>query len=118
MLAAHVREQARRVLGLGADQLDIHAGLIDLGLNSLTAIEFRNSLQGSLSCTLPVTMAFDNPTIDAVVDYLANLMLAPAAEPLASAPSTPAPADTLDALSEDEVAGLLAAKLSALEELP
>jgi len=42
----------------------------DLGLDSLTAIEFRNQLAAATGLVLPVTLAFDHPSVTAVADQL------------------------------------------------
>ncbi|MDH6059683.1 acyl carrier protein, partial [Chrysosporum bergii ANA360D] len=37
----------------------------------------RNSLQRTLDCSLPVTFAFDYPTIEIAVKYLTQVVIAP-----------------------------------------
>ena len=45
-------------------------GFFELGMNSLTSIEFRNKLQKSLNSQLSSTITFDYPTIKKLTDYL------------------------------------------------
>ncbi|MCC5670510.1 acyl carrier protein [Nostoc sp. CHAB 5784] len=39
-------------------------------MDSLMAVELKNRLESTLSCSLPATLVFDYPTIEALVDYL------------------------------------------------
>ena len=73
-LVAHVRKLVGKSLGVKPDQLELDQRLVDWGLDSLAAIELRNDLQASLSCTLRSTLVFDYPTIDALVDQLLTLV--------------------------------------------
>lgn len=52
-------------------------GFFDLGIDSLMAIEFRNTLQAAMgtSFLLPTTLIFDRPTINALADYLKTVLL-------------------------------------------
>ena len=82
LLETHVREQVARTLGkeVAALSTEKNIGFITLGFDSLTSIELRNSLQRSLECALPVTFAFDYPTVEAAVAYLTEKVLAPMAQ--------------------------------------
>jgi malonyl CoA-acyl carrier protein transacylase len=76
LLAAHVCQQVAKVLGLASpEKIEPGQKLIDLGLDSLMAIEFRSHLQSSLKCSLPSTLIFDYPTIGALVNYLSEEVL-------------------------------------------
>ncbi|NEQ16744.1 MAG: type I polyketide synthase, partial [Moorea sp. SIO3E2] len=55
--------------------------LIDLGLDSLMAVQLRNHLQSSVGCSLRSTLLFDYPTIEAMVDYLSQELLADLGSP-------------------------------------
>ncbi|MCP4699362.1 MAG: amino acid adenylation domain-containing protein [Gammaproteobacteria bacterium] len=77
LLQSHVGEQVAQVLGVSVSALleEQDAGFATLGIDSLTSIELRNRLQISLACSLPSTLAFDYPTQQALVDYLAQELL-------------------------------------------
>ena len=76
LLAAHVREQVVKVLGLDAAQTpEPRQGLTDLGMDSLMAVELSNRLRASLGRTLPSTIAFEYPTIAALTNFIATEVL-------------------------------------------
>jgi malonyl CoA-acyl carrier protein transacylase len=71
LLIAHVCVLVAKTLGLGSPtQIEREQRLIDLGLDSLMAIELRSHLQSSLKCSLRSTLLFDYPTVETLVDYL------------------------------------------------
>jgi acyl carrier protein len=100
-----VEAQVAHVLGIQLAELDWQTGFFDLGLDSLTALELKNSLQTSLDCVLPSTLTFDYPTVAALIDYLANEIW-PETE-VASPVRT----------SEADIGDLLDRKLAELERL-
>ena len=76
LLAEHIERQAASVLGIArGKRIDRHQALHEIGLDSLMAVEMRNSMCRLLKCTLPPTLLFDYPTIEALVDYLADQVL-------------------------------------------
>jgi malonyl CoA-acyl carrier protein transacylase len=123
ILLDFVRGQVVSVLRLGADSLpDRRARLMDLGVDSLMAVELRGQLSRGLKLErkLPATLIFDYPTIEAITNYLLAVVLVfePVAEPT-SAAAGPAPAPQtstdLQALSDDEVEAMLLAKLKKIK---
>ncbi|MCP3060233.1 type I polyketide synthase [Myxococcus sp. K38C18041901] len=75
-LRAHVGGLVNGVLGRPlTESLDPGQGFFDLGMDSLMSVELRNVLQRSLGVSLPATVAFDNPTVNALVDHLAREVL-------------------------------------------
>jgi myxalamid-type polyketide synthase MxaB len=75
-LADFIERQAAAVLGIASGKgIDRHQPLREIGLDSLMAVELRNSLCNSLKCTLTPTLLFDYPTIETLVDYVAGQAL-------------------------------------------
>ena len=54
-------------------RLDPGQSILELGLDSLMAVEMRNSLAGALGINLPVTSLFDYPTPEALLCHAARL---------------------------------------------
>jgi len=72
-----VQADVARVLGLGAaSAAPVHRPFSELGLDSLLAIELRNTLGQRLGKTLSATLAFDHPTVDALARWLLDEVLA------------------------------------------
>ncbi|WP_416904852.1 type I polyketide synthase [Micromonospora echinospora] len=122
LLRGHVRDQVVAVLGLPATyHLEPRQKFFEIGLDSLMAIELKNTLQGQLGRTLPSTVVFEYPTVEALTDYLARDVLAldldvakePAPETSARSSET---VERLKDLSEDALEDLLAKKLASLAE--
>ena len=119
----YVTLQVAAVLRMSrAETLDPRQRLMDLGLDSLMALELRGRLAVGLGLAggLPATLVFEHPTIDAVARYLVREALG-VSEPIpaarrheAATPSTDEAAARIAHLSEEEVAALLLKKLESL----
>jgi NAD(P)-dependent dehydrogenase (short-subunit alcohol dehydrogenase family)/acyl carrier protein len=119
VLLAHVRQQALKVLGLAATHpLNPDQPLSDLGLDSLMAVELRNALGAALGATLPPTLLFDYPTVNAVAGLLAQKIPTMSKEPVAQPARDERERDALVAeiqeLSESEVEAAIARELGTL----
>lgn len=81
LLKKHIQEQVARILGIDLADLpkEENVGFTSLGMDSLISIELRNQLQRSLDCALPVTFAFDYPTVEKAVAYITQKVLVPLA---------------------------------------
>jgi len=100
LLTGHIATHVAAVLGHStAEQIDPHRGFLEMGLDSLTAIELRNALNQTTGLQLPSTVLFDYPN-PAVLAGILRDELAPR-EPVATIPL----ASELDRL-EDSLATL------------
>ena len=118
VLRDEVRRLTVKVLGVQrADELDVTEPLRQLGLDSLMAVELRNLLGQSVGRTLAATVTFDHPSVAALTEHLASEVFAEQfrePEVAAASPPPPLPADSLDALSEDELAMQLMRRLDGI----
>jgi acyl carrier protein len=113
---ALVRQEVARVLRLPAGELPgARDRLMDLGVDSLMAVELRNRLEQRAAVPgLPVTLIFDYPTPAAI----GALLLERVEQPLAGTNPEEVPqpaqltADEIAALPEEDVAALLRSRLS------
>ena len=122
LLRTHVREESGKVLGLSdAQAIDPKRPLQELGLDSLMAVELRNALGRALGATLPATLLFDHPTVNALVAFVwkevpglaGALTGVPTPEQEAPARSSTDVLSSVEDLSEEDVARLLSLKMGA-----
>ena len=120
LLRAFVRERVVRVLRLEPTDLPgRHDRLMDLGLDSLMAVQLRNLLSRGLGLAqpLPATLMFDYPTIDALAAHLLARMAPPApgrAEAAAQEQPrsiTPLATAMVAAMTDEQVEALLLERL-------
>jgi acyl carrier protein len=70
-----VEESVRSTLGVAKEQkLEHDKSLTDLGLDSLLAVQLRNHLGKTIQLTLPVSLAFNYPTIADMIRFITDLL--------------------------------------------
>ena len=110
-----VRDEALKVLGLdGATSVDPRQPLREFGLDSLMAVELRNVIAGAVERSLPATLLFKYPTIDALSGFVLESLHLDDGSAGASAADEDATTVAVESLSEDDVRQQLAEELAAL----
>ncbi|WP_395575263.1 phosphopantetheine-binding protein, partial [Streptomyces sp. BK79] len=85
LVAGHVAA----VLGHdGPEAVTFERGFLDMGLDSLAALELRNRLAGATGERLPATLIYDCPTVVAVAEFLRTEMVGEQPAPAAQAAGT------------------------------
>jgi acyl transferase domain-containing protein/NADPH:quinone reductase-like Zn-dependent oxidoreductase/SAM-dependent methyltransferase/acyl carrier protein len=115
LIGRAVRDAVGSVLRVKPEALREDQPLTDLGLDSLMGVEIENSIEGSLGVALPPASLIRARTIGQIVALLAELMGAKSSnEPVAARAirmagpeSTSADEVNLEALSDEEIEGLL-----------
>ncbi len=75
ILSTLVHDTVRRTLGIHESvYLDAAKPLADQGLDSLMAVQMRNALGNNLRQALPVSLAFNYPTVNDIMEYVEALM--------------------------------------------
>jgi hypothetical protein len=120
ILLRFVGDHVARVLGAShRNAIDVDQPLNELGLDSLMAVELRNRLGTGLGLarSLPATLVFDHPTLQALAQHLSRHVVpgtvaAPAATDCVLAAVAPGDAiDAIDELSDEEIEKLFAKRM-------
>ncbi|RKH44328.1 alpha/beta fold hydrolase [Corallococcus sicarius] len=96
-LIGFLRRQVASVVGLAtADAVEVTQPLLELGFDSLMAVELKNRVESSLGCTLSPALLFDHPTLGQLGRHLLVDVLK-----LGTADGTRAPAVTNVTVEEE-----------------
>jgi acyl transferase domain-containing protein/NAD(P)-dependent dehydrogenase (short-subunit alcohol dehydrogenase family)/acyl carrier protein len=119
-LGALLRDKVARVLGTSPDRLDVNKPLLNLGIDSLMAVELRNWIEQELRINMPIMELMRSSSLARLTDQLleqcANGSLNGVARDELTLPTEPVPADDLLAkvaeMSDEEVDALLMSLLN------
>jgi acyl carrier protein len=116
LLADFLQEQLAYALGVEKRDVDRDDGLMNLGMDSLKAVEAKLYLEDELDIELESALLFDHPTIDALTSFLLGVLAldAPPEGAGTTGGTTTEAAEVLDDLSADDIARLLAAELASI----
>ena len=126
-LVSYLQEQISAVLYLEADgSPDATLGFIDLGMDSLTAVELKGRVETQLGCPLSPSVMFDYPNIEALTSHLLEQLAAmtpernrrePAGKGVAVVAIEESPAQTdVHQLSDMQIAALIDSELATLTD--
>ncbi|QIS22141.1 SDR family NAD(P)-dependent oxidoreductase [Nocardia terpenica] len=124
-----VRTNAANAIGQPMEMVSPTSSFLELGFDSLAAVELRNQLNGATGLRLPASLLFDYPTPTAVAQYMGRQLLGEA-----EAHDVPTPASTGvddpvaivamscrlpgEAISPDQLWHLVANGQDAITDLP
>ncbi|MEA5554859.1 type I polyketide synthase [Nodularia spumigena] len=117
VLTKEIEHVLRELTGLAPNSIiPQKTSFLDLGLNSLMVLEFKNSLERELGCNLPSSVIFDYPNLTELITYLQVEILAPNIDFEVKTNSLVDPGNPYDSLNEDELAILLNQKLTEFDQ--
>jgi acyl carrier protein len=123
ILTSFVTLQVAKIMGLDPKhQFDLRAPFMNLGLDSLMAVELRNALAEAMGHSLQTSLVYDHPTIEALSHYLGQELLGIQTDtskdekPSADEKHWNDLSVELDELSQEELANLLAESVSSFEK--
>jgi acyl carrier protein len=110
LVVGFLQSKVGQVLGIGPGRrMDPAQGFFEAGMDSITSVQLKTELEAGLGIVLPATAAFEHPNIGALAQYLVEVLALVGAPDGDQAPERP-DAD-LDAMSEDELLGMLEREL-------
>jgi malonyl CoA-acyl carrier protein transacylase len=76
LLRTHIQLEVAKVLGLNDSQLPgFEQEFLNLGMDSLTAMELRNRISQLLGVTLPLSLTYDFPNIEQLTKHISSQVL-------------------------------------------
>jgi acyl transferase domain-containing protein/NADPH:quinone reductase-like Zn-dependent oxidoreductase/aryl carrier-like protein len=116
-LAYLIRDKVARVLGTAPEKLDVEKPLLNLGIDSLMAVELRNWIEQELRVSVPIMELMRSPSLTRLTETLLERLAEEAGEDAAPPREEPALGGDdllakLDDLPDDDVDALLTALLA------
>ncbi len=108
LVVDYLRDAVADVTRIDPAEIREEAGLFDLGMDSLMAVELRRRLERAVGAQLPSTLAMDYPRITDVANFLVNDVLSLDAPAPATAAAQRAPAATAVTARSDEPIAIVA----------
>jgi len=116
LLIDHLSGLAASLLGLDLDDIETDRPLQELGIDSVTAVEMVERVGTAVGQSIPGTLLFDYPTIEAISAFIVDELLGELGKPAVAASQAPMATAAADVakMSEDEVEAALLAELDDL----
>ena len=74
-LEKNISEQLAKVLGTSASKIDRGKSLLNMGLDSLMAVEIGNRIQTSLNVNIPPVKFMEGITIKGMAEYIIQQLI-------------------------------------------
>jgi acyl carrier protein len=118
-LLGFILAEVAQVLDLGPQLPDTEQGFFEMGMDSLLTLEFKARLETAFAASLPATLIFDHPTIDALAAFLINKISDQAADDqpkirVAQPELSRLRTAEIEQLSDEEAEALLLQKLETM----
>lgn len=115
-LRNYLQTEVSQVLGSSSSKLpDVQLGFFDMGMDSLMMVELRSRIETGLQQTIPSTVLFEHPTINALAEYIATELLSQKA--VISTITEQGDINPSGLNSQQEIEMSITAELAALESL-
>lgn len=112
-----IEQILREVTGLSANNfIPQQTSFLELGLNSLMVLEFKNRLETNLACSLSASIIFDYPTLTSLSTYIREEVLAAYVDFEVRINMQADDIHSYDSLNEEELTILLNQKLAELDQ--
>jgi acyl carrier protein len=119
IMLRRVRQHTSQVMALTTEQMPESAGLGDLGLDSLIAVELKNRLDGDLRASVSIEMLFSDRSLGELAVELASMLADVSSNGAPAAPATGSNHDhgsgadlDIDNMADSEVESMLMALLN------
>jgi phthiocerol/phenolphthiocerol synthesis type-I polyketide synthase C len=106
-LAEIVRAEVAEILRIAPERIELDVSLLDMGMDSLMAVELVTSIEARLDIQLSALAVSGGPTIESVVERITRL-LHPAEEPAAPSSGNTVLAEQVLAVASQHIADLTA----------
>jgi acyl transferase domain-containing protein/ubiquinone/menaquinone biosynthesis C-methylase UbiE/acyl carrier protein len=109
-LSVQIRDQLARLLGMSPAKLDVEQPLLNLGLDSLMAVEVGNQVQAMVGVDVPAMKFMEGLSIAGLAEFVIDQLSdeeAPSAEVTATAETAEEVLQQVEQLSDDQVSELL-----------
>ncbi len=104
LVVDYLRDAVAEVTRIDPAEIREEAGLFDLGMDSLMAVELRRRLERAVGKELPATLAMDYPRITDVANFLINDVLSLSAPAAAQAVPVAAPVTQTTGRTDEPIA--------------
>ncbi|MDA2920403.1 SDR family NAD(P)-dependent oxidoreductase [Desulfobacterota bacterium AH_259_B03_O07] len=110
IMESFIIDLVANVLGIPPSRLDKNKPITNIGLDSLMALELKNSTESNLRLVLPVTAMLQGPSVSELSTLLINQMFDTAPEDEKDAENIDEILEKVEELSEEEAKALLEAR--------